>query len=1191
MIARIVDDTMANYNRRGLLLNKITSLSVEVFTVTSLDPSSSRPPASLKEFISDNRIGSITCIIGIPGSGKTTFLHTVLSELSNMEHLCLYFDIGKSSKVEVGSCTSFNSLIKESILYGAIEVVEEITDGIVNTGGKDTVILLDNFDGIDLNVPNAKTLIYYKMLSRELLPNATIIIAGPFAILDTLNDITEEPCRRFVLGIKAGSENVLLDHLRIELKADRAAEYVRHYCLDICSVPGILVILLKSFREQPPSTFSMMGETLILDIINGHLKKQNAEYTAVNSLNSLPGDVTDKLRLIAKLAYLILESDTDYYCYSDLSKHLTLGSGKQTGFLENFDLGLLQQVQPIDKIGSNVYKFGHKVIQEFLAAYFIATQPLLDQVDLFRRSNSAILFDGKYCNVSKFYFGMGQILNKPPSTSKFEVIWALKPILEIIIGGELHVDEELQIKRNKLMFVYQLLYECQDTNLVQKFLSRRERYLELILTPSQLSHPLIRNLAYILRFSGISKWSIETSESTIHSAEFIAMSVEKETSQKVVVYTDVTDRDVFIIQPQVKRGGLLQKIPLSSLHVRCMREVLHRVLQLYSPIKLKSSSTEPSYVSFLVCECLKEKFEKEQMLTIEPIRAIHWITVKMKEKQRSGASETTSEDAELYRHMAQHNMEQLEMVLMMSPLPNRICYKDPMDSGKSEAIELSRNTSPHFLEGRIAASLKGHLRGDEGLGKGLIAMETQGGNSLSEMVPLPFIIPTAFKDILGSVVLQVTSAHTRTRTEDGREGGEEATLQGSHISSVATSDEDHRSRSELAIQMPQNLQNSSADHEGPYAVDNRRRSELTTHMPQNGSSEVALPVCNRDEANHLPRDGNIIPTEPYNFHYQHSIQQSVQSSFHPGAQQSSLQPSVQTAAANSQKQVALPPGTVLHTANTDVFAKDIRYNLPDESNLLKKGGNGSVFVVTYGRIEYAVKKTAFRSREFQIHKKLKHENIIELSCFMFGTEQPQRNRRYFCYHFMPRLTGDLAKMVTDKPDLTMVSLSKRFENDPRALGSMQGNWKYILKELLKGLNYMHLLNIVHRDIKASNILIKMLCACDNPLTCTCSKKCSVKISDFDAALELDSQGSLQPVPFVTRLPHQQQLASQGVYQVIPVGTDGYRSPESSQLTLSNDLSVLRPALTVKTDIWSVGLILLRMLNGSNGPTRQQKVST
>lgn len=64
-----------------------------------------------------------------------------------------------------------------------------------------------------------------------------------------------------------------------------------------------------------------------------------------------------------------------------------------------------------------------------------------------------------------------------------------------------------------------------------------------------------------------------------------------------------------------------------------MREVLHRVLQLYSPIKLKSSSTEPSYVSFLVCECLKEKFEKEQMLTIEPIRAIHWITVKMKEKK------------------------------------------------------------------------------------------------------------------------------------------------------------------------------------------------------------------------------------------------------------------------------------------------------------------------------------------------------------------------------------------------------------------------------------------------------------------------------------------------------------------------------------------------------------------------------
>ena len=58
-----------------------------------------------------------------------------------------------------------------------------------------------------------------------------------------------------------------------------------------------------------------------------------------------------------------------------------------------------------------------------------------------------------------------------------------------------------------------------------------------------------------------------------------------------------------------------------------------------------------------------------------------------------------------------------------------------------------------------------------------------------------------------------------------------------------------------------------------------------------------------------------------------------------------------------------------------------------------------------------------------------------------------------------------------------------------------------------------------------------------------------------------------------------------VYQIVPVGIDGYRSPEASQLIVSNDLSVFSPALTVKTDIWLVGLILLRMLNRCNGPRK------
>ena len=69
---------------------------------------------------------------------------------------------------------------------------------------------------------------------------------------------------------------------------------------------------------------------------------------------------------------------------------------------------------------------------------------------------------------------------------------------------------------------------------------------------------------------------------------------------------------------------------------------------------------------------------------------------------------------------------------------------------------------------------------------------------------------------------------------------------------------------------------------------------------------------------------------------------------------------------------------------------------------------------------------------------------------------------------MPRATGDLARMVTD---LIMVDLSKRYRDYPLTLGSMQGNWKHILKELPKGLKYMYSMSTSQHE--SINVLIKM----------------------------------------------------------------------------------------------------------------------
>ena len=117
----------------------------------------------------------------------------------------------------------------------------------------------------------------------------------------------------------------------------------------------------------------------------------------------------------------------------------------------------------------------------------------------------------------------------------------------------------------------------------------------------------------------------------------------------------------------------------------------------------------------------------------------------------------------------------------------------------------------------------------------------------------------------------------------------------------------------------------------------------------------------------------------------------------------------------------------------------------------------------------------------------------------------------------------------------------------------------------------------------------MHCVHDNPLTCSCANKCSVVVSDFDAAVELDSSDHLQPIQ-PSSSQRQEPLLQRDVFLVVPVGTLGFRAPECSMLSVSNSIGVIDPPLTTKADIWSFGMFLLRLLIGSEGPCSQREAS-
>lgn len=89
----------------------------------------------------------------------------------------------------------------------------------------------------------------------------------------------------------------------------------------------------------------------------------------------------------------------------------------------------------------------------------------------------------------------------------------------------------------------------------------------------------------------------------------------------------------------------------------------------------------------------------------------------------------------------------------------------------------------------------------------------------------------------------------------------------------------------------------------------------------------------------------------------------------------------------------------------DVFEKHRSYHLPVEDHQIRRGGNGQIFAADYKGYTLVAKKTLFRSREYNIIIRLKHENIIPLLALMVG--EVSHRRRFFCYHMLPRMSGRL----------------------------------------------------------------------------------------------------------------------------------------------------------------------------------------
>ncbi|XP_027348374.1 G-type lectin S-receptor-like serine/threonine-protein kinase B120 [Abrus precatorius] len=197
-----------------------------------------------------------------------------------------------------------------------------------------------------------------------------------------------------------------------------------------------------------------------------------------------------------------------------------------------------------------------------------------------------------------------------------------------------------------------------------------------------------------------------------------------------------------------------------------------------------------------------------------------------------------------------------------------------------------------------------------------------------------------------------------------------------------------------------------------------------------------------------------------------------------------------------------------------------------EENKLGQGGFGPVYKGKLpGGEQIAVKRLSRRSsqgleefkNEMMLFAKLQHRNLVRLlGCSIQGEE------KLLIYEYLPNKSLDC--FLFDPVKQTQLDWARRCE---------------IIEGIARGLLYLHRdsrLRIIHRDLKASNILL--------------DENMNPKISDFGLARIF---GGNQNEANTTRV----------------VGTYGYMSPEYAMEGL----------FSVKSDVYSFGVLLLEIVSG------------
>ena len=320
---------------------------------------------------------------GPPGVGKTTLCHKLCSMWAKNELEKCSFDLVFLISLrdeEASSAEKIYDLV--SLFHGSKSMCEAVSDGIIETDGKDMLLIFDGWDefkGRDQNRSFILDIIQGRQLHKcNVLVTSRTYASAKLLQLQSVNRHVE------VLGFE---EDEIFSYVRNELTEENAEQLIkelkiREDVFSLCYIPFVCSMLVRVYQLSGfilPNTLTKFYKKYVFYAVKRSMKKQELDPDTVESLEELQEEQKRAFDELCCCAYEKLKTQNTTFNRNEILK--------LSYSLKCEHFGLMNCYKIAD---TTKHQFLHVTIQEFLAAWWITHHE--DQKVLFREHFHGIHF-------------------------------------------------------------------------------------------------------------------------------------------------------------------------------------------------------------------------------------------------------------------------------------------------------------------------------------------------------------------------------------------------------------------------------------------------------------------------------------------------------------------------------------------------------------------------------------------------------------------------------------------------------------------------------------------------------------------------------------------------------------------------------------------------------------------------------